>query len=1042
MQTIDRNIHPLSILSASAGSGKTHQLVLEYLSILLMDSNYKRKYKNIVAMTFTNKAASEMKERILSTLYGIAHEDAGNSKVVNMKADLARQTGLTNEELAKRSRLALEGILHAYEDFHVSTIDKFNLRLIRSFSRDLDLPADFEVILNEKQVTEDVVDLLMNQLGTPGSEDLSDWMYQYAKANLEDGNSWNFRSQLIQFSSMLSQEKNSEKIQELLGLELTKGNYKRLFEDRNQILSAFLAEAKSVHDAFFHLGLNEKDVPLKSRTIKNFTKLNVVNEFPLISSDKVNLFPKQFMDLMEEGSKLDIPMSLKHDVVRLNERYRRDLASYNLIELYRKNFFNMALLQHVGNQLNSMMNEEQLIRISEFNKLISKLVRDEEAPYIYERLGVRFEHFLLDEFQDTSRLQWLNLIPLMMESLAHNRWNLIVGDAKQSIYRFNNGLAEQFVSLPAIFNPENDASIAQKSKLLESRGAKRDLFSNYRSAKEIVEFNNQLFEGLAQCLPATMSHFYKGLKQLPQQEKNGFVHIESVAEKIDPETQLEKVIGFIEACLTDGFEPGDICILTETNKRGNDLAIGLTERNYQVVSQDSLLVAKDLRVQLIISYLRRRASPKKTMEMKRFAELFFRMHAAFTTSDYLSYFVAIDEPGKSLRIFNDTRFLADHFGGESKFFTTYESVYDLVQKFIQMMNWKETLEPYLHHFMDVIYGFQLARQSDIHHFLDYFDAQKDKIALQMPDTQSALKIMTIHKSKGLEFPVVILPHMDFKTSMNPQNKFLMHIRDKILYAFPSKSQHIPELEAFAQQENELILLDKMNLFYVGMTRPESRLYAMNYHEKGAFGKMLHDQLLAMDLGMSDDGVIQIGAASAQQKKGTADGNLYQPDDFSQRLWYPDIVFRKVFQEENETQLAEKQFGNDFHLLMSVCHSASKVDACMMELSKAGMIEQKNIDRLKQCAEAFWAKMEEGNYLLGIEKTLNEQVLIAGENEAKKPDKVFVKSSEIIVIDFKTGKTDQKHMEQIVGYAKLLEEIFQKPVRSLLYYSALNQLTEL
>lgn len=206
--------------------------------------------------------------------------------------------------------------------------------------------------------------------------------------------------------------------------------------------------------------------------------------------------------------------------------------------------------------------------------------------------------------------------------------------------------------------------------------------------------------------------------------------------------------------------------------------------------------------------------------------------------------------------------------------------------------------------------------------------------------------------------------------------------------------------------------------------------------------MLHDQLLAMDLGMSDDGVIQIGAASAQQKKGTADGNLYQPDDFSQRLWYPDIVFRKVFQEENETQLTEKQFGNDFHLLMSVCHSASEVDACMMELSKAGMIEQKNIDRLKQCAEAFWAKMEEGNYLLGIEKTLNEQVLIAGENEAKKPDKVFVKSSEIIVIDFKTGKTDQKHMEQIVGYAKLLEEIFQKPVRSLLYYSALNQLTEL
>ena len=242
MQSIDRNIHPLSVLSASAGSGKTHQLVLEYLTILLKDAQYKRKYKSIVAMTFTNKAASEMKERILTTLFGIAYVDPENKKVENMRSDLEKQTGLSAQELTKRSKLALEGILHAYEDFHVSTIDKFNLRLIRSFSRDLDLPADFEVVLNEKQVTEDVVDLLMNQLGAPGAEDLTDWMYQYAKANLEEGNSWNFRRQLIEFSSMLGKEKNAEKIQQLLQLELTKGNYKRLFEDRNQILTSFLAD--------------------------------------------------------------------------------------------------------------------------------------------------------------------------------------------------------------------------------------------------------------------------------------------------------------------------------------------------------------------------------------------------------------------------------------------------------------------------------------------------------------------------------------------------------------------------------------------------------------------------------------------------------------------------------------------------------------------------------------------------------------------------------------------------------------------------------
>lgn len=1040
MQTIDRNTHPLSILSASAGSGKTHQLVLEYLSILLTDANFKRKYKSIVAMTFTNKAASEMKERILSTLFGIAHEDASNSKVANMKADLVRQTGLSNEELAKRSRLALESILHAYEDFHVSTIDKFNLRLIRSFSRDLDLPADFEVILNEKQVTEDVIDLLMNQLGAPGSEDLTEWMYQYAKANLEEGNSWNFRSQLIQFSSILSQEKNTEKIQQLLALEFTKGNYKRLFEDRNEIRSSFAKECKRIHDAFFALGIDTEKIPGKTQTEKNFVKLNVQDEFPTPASGG-ELFSNTFINYMDSGSKFDLPLTLKEQVIHLHERYSRDLADFNLIELYRKNFFNMALLQHVGIQLKSMMNEEQLIRISEFNKLISQLVRDEEAPYIYERLGVRFEHFLLDEFQDTSRLQWLNLIPLMLESLAHNRWNLIVGDAKQSIYRFNNGLAEQFVSLPAIYNPEKDTQISQKSAILESRGAKRDLFSNFRSAKEIVDFNNLLFEGMSKNLPSSMAHFYHGLKQMPQQKKKGYIHLESVADKLDKDLQLEKVISYIEESLQSGFDPGDICILTETNRLGNQLAIGLSERKYQVVSQDSLLVVKDFRVQLILSYLKRRASPMKTMEMKRFAELYFRIHDVYTTSDYLSYFEIKNEPGKMLRIFNDQRFLHDHFGGEAHFFTTYESVYDLVQKFMNMMNWQETKEPFLHHFMDVIYGFQLARQTDIHHFLDYFEAQKDKIALQMPETQSAIKIMTIHKSKGLEFPVVILPDLNFNIDLMSASKFLLEVKDKMVYTHPSKNKKIPELDAFADHEKELILLDKMNLLYVGMTRPEIRLYGINYHGKGKFGELIHQQLEAMNLGMTD-GILQLGTPESAVKKESQEDNLYQPTDFSQRLWYPDIVFRKVYQAESETQLEEKKFGNDFHLLMSLCQSDEDVEQRLMTLKTEGLIEQKNVQRLSQCAHAFWFKMEEGNYLSETEHILNEQLLIAGENEAKKPDKVWIKSKEIIVVDFKTGKTDQKHMEQIVEYAKLLEQIFNKPVRCLLYYSELNQLTEL
>jgi ATP-dependent exoDNAse (exonuclease V) beta subunit len=302
--------------------------------------------------------------------------------------------------------------------------------------------------------------------------------------------------------------------------------------------------------------------------------------------------------------------------------------------------------------------------------------------------------------------------------------------------------------------------------------------------------------------------------------------------------------------------------------------------------------------------------------------------------------------------------------------------------------------------------------------------------------------MTIHKSKGLEFPVVIIPNMDFTITMNNKGRYLMEVRDKILYAFPAKSQHIPELDAFAQEENNLILLDKMNLFYVGMTRPELRLYAINDFEKGKFGAMIHEQLEGMNLGMNDEGLLQIGKSEPIVKKEDSITNLYVPDDFSQRLWYPDIVFRKVFQEESEIQLDEQRFGNDFHLLMSLCHSKVDTVLVLSNLLREGQVELKNEAKLRESALAFWQKMEEGNYLLNVEKTLNEQVLLAGENDVKKPDKVLVKYNEVLVIDFKTGKIDQKHMEQIVAYGKLLEQIFSKPVRCILYYSSLNQLTEL
>ena len=257
--------------------------------------------------------------------------------------------------------------------------------------------------------------------------------------------------------------------------------------------------------------------------------------------------------------------------------------------------------------------DEQLIRISEFNKLISDLVRNELAPFIYERLGIRFQNFLLDEFQDTSRLQWLNMVPLIRESLSNENKNLIVGDPKQSIYRFKNGVAEQFVALPGVYNPEKHTTIQDHSDYFESMGHVVSLEENYRSSSTIVEFNNTLFPKIKEMLSDEAKDFYNSIVQNPISKLEGFVDILSVPEEKDNTDLVPEIVERIEQCVADGFKLGDICILADLNFKANQWAIELTKRKYKIVSAESLLVQNEIKVKLIVSYLKRRLNPSSIL---------------------------------------------------------------------------------------------------------------------------------------------------------------------------------------------------------------------------------------------------------------------------------------------------------------------------------------------------------------------------------------------------------------------------------------------
>jgi ATP-dependent exoDNAse (exonuclease V) beta subunit len=760
---LDTHDKSLKVLNASAGSGKTYSLVKEYIKLLIEDPSQTKRFNQIIAMTFTNMAALEMKTRIISSLDVLSNPMLYKGKADELATKISLEITLSKDEIFQRSKIVMKQMLHSYEDFSVMTIDKFNLRLIRSFSRDLDLPADFEVVLNENQVIEQVVDLLMSSLGTEEMKEFTRTVFNYSKENLEEGEGWDFRRSLIAFGSTFNKEKDQRYLELIVAEDF---NEQKMTEVRLKIKKMedqHLSLALKADTIVKNAPINPKDFPGGSRFSQRIEKCatgwkNDLEPFSdTLKATLVNETPKGKF----------FPDDLRNILVELDEYKDAFISSYQTLLSFAKNFYNMSLLKFLAEAIEKMKKDERIIRISEFNKLISSLVRDEEAPFIYERLGNRYQHFLLDEFQDTSRLQWMNMVPLVHESIAQQKFNLIVGDPKQSIYRFKNGVAEQFVALPGIYNPEKDPSIEQKSNYFREAGYVDELKSNWRSSPEIVSFNNELFVLLRERLSSSSQLFYNSIIQHSESKNAGFVKIESGQYSDETKEQIKRsILEIVDQCIVDNFKKSDICILAETNAIANEWSIILKEAGHKIISAESLLIDNDLRVNLTISYLKRRLKPATLSEIKRFAEIYFRSQDAFSFKSYSSYLKkGTNKEGKVYTYFDNEAFIVDQFGSTEHFFFNYENIYDLVQGFYKLMGWNELKDPYLHHLADFVYDFEQNRGPDLSGIIDVYQEKKKILAIQTPPSDDAIIVMTIHKSKGLEFPVVILPNCDFDTSI-------------------------------------------------------------------------------------------------------------------------------------------------------------------------------------------------------------------------------------------------------------------------------------
>ena len=625
--------------------------------------------------------------------------------------------------------------------------------------------------------------------------------------------------------------------------------------------------------------------------------------------------------------------------------------------------------------------------------------------------------------------------------------NLIVGDAKQSIYRFKNGLAEQFVALPALYNPEKDSKTERLSQYFVEMGSKEALQSNYRSFKNIVQFNNCFFKIIKNEISEEHKDFYNDVFQEPKGNDGGYVEIISKEELEDSKTVcLDQLVTWVDQLINEGYDCGDICILGNTKKECNNWAIELSKK-YKVVSDDSLLVNSDHFVKLAIAFLKWRINPKGELESKRFAELYFSCFSNQNKFDQSNYWKSYsNKENKKVTYFDSLHFIRDVFGSEENFYFKYDSLYMLIQGFYKKMKLEELANTYLHHLADMMHNFDVLFGPNLELFIEDYEKNGKKSAIQIPENKDALKIMTGHKSKGLEFPVVILPNVDFSIN-STKAKYLLEDNGYFIYTGLSNSSPVRSIKAFSLLEKGQNFIDKLNLCYVMMTRPVERLYIGNFFQKNNFGKIIDQTMKSITANFwtseSDSNVFIFGEKKIIDSKSPELGNSnnFIPDDYSDHLWFPDISLNTDILS-NESDLNEaRRYGNQLHNLLSEINSSSEICSKTNLFLEEGKIEFKFKEQFEKDLNNIFSNSVFRELLENAQKISNEQTILIGPNEAKRPDKIIFKEDETIVIDFKTGLVNVKNSKQVSLYKKVLKEMNFPNVKGYLFYTKELKLEE-
>lgn len=1034
------------VYKSSAGSGKTFTLVKEYLKLALANKHDLTKaYRSVLAITFTNKAASEMKERIIKALKEIS---TGNNNLLS--GLLTAELGISAEDLRSRAEIVLTDILHNYSDFSIGTIDSFTHRIIRTFALDLKLPINFQIETDADTIFRKVVSLLIGNLGK--NELVTNYLVEFSKAQIEDNRNWDPEQTLIDFIKEINKEGANELIEQLSDYTISDfeavkkqlhgviREYESFLKLNGEKALKLIAAKQLSASAFASGGAGIYNLYVKLAALKETseTELFGANVNKTLQDDKWH-GGKASAD--EKAAIDSIKQELNAIALTVLNYIRENEQRYNVFQLVYKNIYAMGLVNELAKLTNEYKADENILFISEFNERISEVVNEEPTPFIFERLGDRYKHFLLDEFQDTSAMQWQNMLPLIDNSLGNGNLNLIVGDGKQSIYRWRNADVEQFVNLPQINSIKKNDILLEREDALVRNFKAEVLNRNFRSQSVIVKFNNLLFEHLSETvLHEELKKIYHQHAQEFKPGDNGFVSIDlpDLLDEDADKTNVHYILNYIQQALSDGYRYNDICVIVRQNKHGNTVANALIENGIPVVSADSLLLSRAEEVNVITSFLKYSVNQKDFVSASAVIN-YLHLKQYCNEEEYVRYLRQIHSSGKSLfSVIGECGLEIDALKMSSS------NLFDGCLEIIQSLKLNESNPQYVRFFLDEVLLFLQSNTSNTSLFIDWWEKRTEKASVIIPEGMEAVNIMTIHASKGLEFPVVITPFLAW--DVEKVQSIWVDIEDEqirlpVALINTSKAADKTPYQPLAEKERQQQTLDSLNMLYVDFTRAVERLHIISPKLKKKSTKNCHTWLAqfatAQDGFDAEKQQLNIGTLSKKETtshtKNALEPLRINELQFNRNEGLINIKGASGYNLNEEVTKA-RDYGILVHYILSQIQTLADLDLVLANAVAAGDITTEESHKINSEIRQLLSINSIAPYFEPGLTIKNEIEILTAAGEILRPDRVVIIDQEAIVIDYKTGKKNaSKYHAQMRDYENALLSLGYASVKKFLLY---------